>query len=196
VTGVDLTPELLEAGRHLAADANLEVEWIEGDAEALPVADASFDVVLSVFGCMFAPRHRVAARELARAMRPGARLCVTAWTPEGTIGTLFRTMGAYLPPPPAAAAQPPLAWGSEDHVRALFADTGVELDFARETLELPRFDTLDEEIDYATSKFGPLILARRLLEPQGRWPQLLDDLRGVMADPTPAEYLVIMGAKD
>jgi SAM-dependent methyltransferase len=195
VTGVDLTPELLEAGRALAREADLDVEWIEGDAEALPVANASFDVVLSVFGCMFAPRHRVAAQELARAMRPGGRLGVTAWTPDGAMGTFFRTLAGYLPAPAPGVAQPPLAWGDEDHVRELFAGTGVELAFTRETLEPPHFDSLDQEIEYATSKFGPLILARRMLEPQGRWPELLGDLRRLLADRTPAEYLVIMGAK-
>src|SRR5919205_178173 len=76
VTGVDLTPELFEAGRELAAAAGVDVEWVEGDAESLPVADESFDAVVSLFGCMFAPRHRVAAAELARALRPGGRLCI------------------------------------------------------------------------------------------------------------------------
>ena len=140
VVGVDLTPRLLEAGKRLAAQANLEIDWVEGDAEALPVDDESFDVVLSVFGCMFAPRHDVTAQELARVLRSGGRLGVCAWTPDGYMGEFFRTMGGYMPPPPEFVS-PPLLWGSEDHVRALFADMEVELEFARELLELPRFDT-------------------------------------------------------
>src|SRR5436309_10955351 len=97
VVGVDLTPRLLEAGERLAAEANVEIDWVEGDAEALPVDDESFDVVLSVFGCMFAPRHDVTAQELARVLRPGGRLGVCAWTPDGYMGEFFRTMGGYMP---------------------------------------------------------------------------------------------------
>jgi SAM-dependent methyltransferase len=193
VVGVDLTPELFEAGRRLAAAAGVSVEWVEGDAEALPVDDASFDVVVSVFGCMFAPRHRVTAAELARVLRPGGRLCVAAWAPDGPMGEFFRTIGAYLPPPPPFA-EPPLAWGDEDHVRELFAGTGVELAFAREQAQAPEFDSVDEEIEFTTSKFGPLIMARRMLEPQGRWAALLDDMRRLIERRDgPAEYLVIMG---
>src|SRR6185503_10601427 len=92
VVGLDLTPELFETGRRLAAGASVSVEWVEGDAEAIPYPDNSFDVVLSTFGCMFAPRHQVAAAELARVLRPGGRLCVTTWTPEGTMGQLFKTL--------------------------------------------------------------------------------------------------------
>lgn len=86
VTGVDLTPELFEPGRKLAAEAGVQVEWVEGDAEALPVDDASVDVVLSTFGAMFAPRHDVTAREIARVLRPGGRLGLCNWTPEGSVG--------------------------------------------------------------------------------------------------------------
>ena len=107
VVGLDLTPELLETGRRLAAQASVSVEWVEGDAEAIPYPDNSFDVVLSTFGCMFAPRHRVAAAELARVLRPGRRLALCNWTPEGSQGHFFRALGAYLPPPPDFA-QPPL----------------------------------------------------------------------------------------
>ncbi len=194
VVGLDLTPKLLEAGRELAAEAHVEIEWVEGDAEALPVADESFDVAISVFGCMFAPRHRIAAAELARVLRPGGRLCVTAWTPEGTMGEFFGTLGGYLPPPPGPV-EPPLLWGSEDHVRELFAGTGVELDFARETLDPPSFDSIDAEVEFAITKFGPLIMARGMLEPQGRWEALLGDLRRLLANPAPAEYLVVEGRK-
>jgi hypothetical protein len=110
------------------------------------------------------------------------------------MGAFFCTLGGYLPPPPGAA-QPPLRWGSEDHVRGLFAGTGIELDFARETVEFERAGTVDEEVDFATTSFGPLIMARRLLEPQGRWDALLADLRRLLADPKPAEYLVGSGRR-
>jgi SAM-dependent methyltransferase len=194
VVGVDLTPELFVAGRTLAADAGVTVEWLEGDAEDLPVDDETFDVVVSVFGCMFAPRHQVAADELARALKPGGRLCVSAWTPEGVMGTFFRTLGGYLPPPPPFA-EPPLLWGTEDHVRDLFAGTGVELEFEREAVDFPRFDSIDDEIEFATTKFGPMLMARRLLEPEGRWDALVGDLRTLLEDPRPAEYLVTVGRK-
>jgi SAM-dependent methyltransferase len=194
VTGVDLTPELLAAGRELAERERVAIEYLEGDAEALPVEDERFDVVLSVFGCMFAPRHGVAAAELARVLRPGGRLCVTAWTPEGTVGELFRSLGAYLPPPPPVA-QPPLLWGREDHVRDLFEGTGVELEFARETIAVPRFDTLDEEVEFATTKFGPMVMARRMLPPE-RWDALLAEQRRLLeTQPPAAEYLVVTGRK-
>jgi SAM-dependent methyltransferase len=194
VVGVDITPELFAAGRRLAAAAGVEIDWVEGDAEDLPFADASFDVATSVFGCMFAPRHRVAAAELARVLRPGGRLCVTAWTPDGDMGKFFRTLGGYMPPPPPGV-EPPLLWGTEDHVRALFEGTGIELDFARESLGLDEFASIEEEIEFTTTKFGPMVLARRMLEPQGRWDALLDDYRRLAAERTEAEYLVILGRK-
>jgi SAM-dependent methyltransferase len=194
VVGVDLTPELFVAGRRLAAEAEVEIEWLEGDAEDLPVDDESFDVVVSVFGCMFAPRHQLAASELVRALRPGGRLCISSWTPDGVMGTFFRTLGGYLPPPPPFA-EPPLLWGSEEHVLDLFAGTGIDLEFARETIDFPRFDSIDDEIEFSTTKFGPMLMARRLLEPQGRWDELLRDLRTLHEDSGPAEYLVTVGRK-
>src|SRR6266568_4270207 len=93
VVGVDLTPELFDAGRRLAADAGVEVEWVHGDAEELPFEDQSFDIVLSTFGVMFAPRHAVAAAELTRVLRPGGRIGLCAWTPEGIQGEFFRALG-------------------------------------------------------------------------------------------------------
>jgi SAM-dependent methyltransferase len=194
VTGVDLTPELLEVGRELAEREGVDIDYVEGDAEALPAGDESFDVVLSVFGCMFAPRHGVTAAELARVLRPGGRLVITAWTPDGNMGELFGALGAYMPPPPPLA-EPPLLWGSEDHVRGLFAGTGIELELTREGIEFPRFASLDEEIEWATAKFGPLVIARRMLPPE-RFAALLADSRRLLEAQTgPAEYLVITGRK-
>jgi len=195
VVGVDLTPELFEAGRRHAAEAGVRVEWVEGDAEALPAEDESFDVVLSVFGCMFAPRHRLAAGEIARVLRPGGRLCIAAWTPEGAVGEMFRTLGGHLPPPPPFA-EPPLLWGTEDHVRELFEESGVEVEFARETVDFAEFASIDEELEFSATKFGPMLMARRLLEPQGRWQALLDDFRRLIETSSgPAEYLVTSGRR-
>jgi SAM-dependent methyltransferase len=193
--GVDLTPELLEVGRKLSNESGVSVEWREGDAESLPFESASFDVVMSVFGCMFAPRHEVAARELARVLRRDGRLGICAWTPEGATGQFFRTVSAYLPPPPPEFATPPLLWGSEDHVRRLFVGTGLELEFARETVESPRLDSLEAELEFATTKFGPLVMARKLLESQGRWDALLADLAKLLEHQAPAEYLITLGRK-
>jgi SAM-dependent methyltransferase len=193
--GVDLTPELLEVARKLASEARVNVEWREGDAESLPLESETFDVVLSVFGCMFAPRHHVVAREIVRVLRRGGRFGICAWTPEGTVGKFFRAMGGYMPPPPPEFATPPLAWGTEEHVRRLFSGTGVELEFARETVEIPRLESLDAEVEFATTKFGPLIMARKFLEPQGRWPALLADLAKLLEHQEPSEYLIIQGRK-
>lgn len=96
------------------------------------------------------------------------------WTHEGTVGGFFAVVGEHLPPPPPFALPPPL-WGDERHVRGLFADSGLELEFDRKTVEL-KFDSVAEMMDFYTIEFGPIVKARELLEPQGRWPALRDDL--------------------
>jgi SAM-dependent methyltransferase len=106
VVANDLTPSLLEEGRSRAGD--LPVNWDEGDAEALPYADGSFDVVLSCLGVMFAPHHQAGADELVRVCRPGGTIGLLSWTPVGFIGQLFATMKPYVPPPPGASPPPPL----------------------------------------------------------------------------------------
>src|SRR5919197_155526 len=121
VTASDLTPELLEVGRRRAEGAGVTLGWITADAEQLPFDDASFDVVMSSIGVMFAPHHQAAADELVRVCRPGGTIGLLSWTPEGMLGALFRTMGPFAPPPPPGASPPPL-WGSEAHVRDLLGD--------------------------------------------------------------------------
>src|SRR3954447_9814335 len=107
VVASDLTPELLAAGRSAAVAAGVALQWVEADAEALPFADASFDVVLSSFGAMFAPRHAVVADELVRVTRPGGRIAMANWLPDGTVGRFFPTMAPFIPPP-VGGAQPPI----------------------------------------------------------------------------------------
>jgi ubiquinone/menaquinone biosynthesis C-methylase UbiE len=194
VVGVDLTPELLDAGRRLAAEAGVTIDWIQGDAEQLPVADERFDVVVSTFGCMFAPRHAVAAQEIARVLRPGGRLGICSWTPAGAMGRFFQTLGGFLPPP-SALAQPPVLWGYEAHVAELFAGTGIELEFEREVLEPVRFESTTAAIEFMTTSFGPLLMARELVEASGRWEELRAELAAFYERFEPAEYLVVTGRK-
>jgi SAM-dependent methyltransferase len=194
VTGVDLTPELFVAGRRLADKAGVSLDWVEGDAEALPFEDESFDVVLSTFGWMFAPRHDVAAAELARVLRPGGRMGLCSWTPEGIQGVFFRTLGAYLPPAPPFA-QPPLLWGTPDHVEKLFACHGVQLEFDRETVQGEPFDSGYDAVDFAAENFGPLLMLRGMLEPQGAWDDVRDQLAELYDRREPGEYLVVLGRK-
>jgi SAM-dependent methyltransferase len=192
VVGLDLTPEFFEAGRRLAGEVGVGIDWVEGDAEALPYEDESFDVVLSAFGCMFAPRHQVTAAELTRVLRPGGRLGLCNWTPEGIQGDFFRALGAYLPPPPSFA-QPPLLWGSEDHVRGLFAGTGVQLEFDRDTVEGEPFETGYDAVDILAANFGPLMMLRGLLESKGGWADLREQLATIYGRHEPGEYPVVLG---
>jgi SAM-dependent methyltransferase len=194
VVGVDLTPELFDAARDLADEYGVAVDWVQGDAEELPFADASFDVVLSTFGVMFAPRHAVAAAEIARVLRPGGRIGLCNWTPEGAIGRMFRRLGEYMPPP-SPLAQPPALWGTEDHVRELFAGSGIELEFDRETVASPRFESTAVALEWLTTKFGPLVMARQMIEAAGRWDDLLADLAGFYEAGEPGEYLVVGGRR-
>jgi SAM-dependent methyltransferase len=172
VVGVDLTPELFAAARARAARARVDIDWVEGDAEALPFEDASFDVVVSTFGVMFAPDHHAAASELVRVLKPGGRLGVCSWTPEGNVGEFFALMAAHVPPPPGA---PPTLWGSEEHVRELFADARLSLAFERELTSL-RLDSIEQAVALYETKFGPVVKARERLEPEGRWAALRNDL--------------------
>ncbi|HEX5909370.1 MAG TPA: methyltransferase domain-containing protein, partial [Thermoleophilaceae bacterium] len=119
VTASDLTPELLTAGRQVAEGDGIELDWVEADAEHLPFEDGSFDVVMSSIGAMFAPHHQAVADELVRVCRPGGKVGLLSWTPEGMLGALFRTIGPFAPAPPPGAQPPPL-WGSEEHLRGLF----------------------------------------------------------------------------
>ena len=159
----DLCPELLESGRALAAEQGVELEWREGDAHALPFSDNEFDVVMSCIGVMFAPFHQQAADELVRVTKPGGRIGLISWTPEGHIGQLWATMKPYAPPPPPGAQPPPL-WGQEEHVRALLGDRVSDVVTERRSLTVNHFPDGAAFRDYFKSTYGPTIAVYRNIE--------------------------------
>jgi SAM-dependent methyltransferase len=202
VVGLDLTPELFERARSRQSEYGVEVEWVEGDAESLPFDDESFDAVLSIFGIQFAPRHELTALEIARVVRPGGRIGLVNWTPDGLIGELFRIMGRYMPAPPAYASPPPL-WGSEQHVRALFAGTDVEFEFARGHNPW-RYGSPEEFVEFFETNYGPTLKARERLTAEGRWDECRNEMLAMAERHNEAgdgsllmqaEYLVAVGSK-
>lgn len=194
VIGVDLTPELFGRARELADQAGVWMELLEGDAENLPFENESFDAVVSTFGHMFAPRHRLAASEIVRVLRPGGRFGLTAWTPDGQVGEFFTLLAEFIPEPPPFA-EPPIAWGDDHHAAEMFGGTGVELQFKRESIRPPEFESPELAVDYWTTKFGLLIMARAAAERAGNWPLLRERLLGYYASREPLEYLVVLGRK-
>jgi SAM-dependent methyltransferase len=202
VTGLDITPELFEDARRRAAEAEVEIEWIEGDAEALPFDDGSFDVVLSTFGCMFAPDHRAAASEIARVVAPGGRIGIAAWQLQGAIGQFFMAIAKHAPPPPEGF-QPPPMWGLREHVAGIFAGSGLELAFDDSAAHW-HFADLEEMVEEYATKFGPVVKLREALEPQGKWEPLRDELAATFEAITypegdgiafDGEYLITRGTK-
>ncbi|MGE5291861.1 MAG: class I SAM-dependent methyltransferase [Micromonosporaceae bacterium] len=176
VVACDLTPELLESGRELAAQRNAEVVWHPADAESLPFADGEFDTVLSCVGVMFAPHHQASADELVRVCRPGGTIGLLSWTPEGFIGQMFATMKPYAPPPPPGAQPPPL-WGREDHVRSLLGDRVSGVTARRQTVKVDHFAAPEAFRDYFKSRYGPTIAAYRgIADDPGRVAALDRDL--------------------
>jgi ubiquinone/menaquinone biosynthesis C-methylase UbiE len=125
VTSTDYVPALLERGRARAEAEGLQVTFREADAEALPFADSTFDVVLSTFGVMFTPDQARAAREMLRVCRPGGRIGLANWTPGSFIGELFKVLGRYLPP--AAGLRSPALWGTEERLKELFSDAEASI---------------------------------------------------------------------
>jgi ubiquinone/menaquinone biosynthesis C-methylase UbiE len=160
VVASDLIPELFTAGRAFAARHGVELAWEEGDAESLPYDDGVFDVVLSCVGVMFAPHHQRAADELVRVCRPGGKIGLLSWTPQGFVGELFRTMKPYAPPPPPGAQPPPL-WGDENHVRTLLGDRVTDVVTRRQTLTTDRFPTAEAWRDYWKTAYGPTVAIYR-----------------------------------
>jgi SAM-dependent methyltransferase len=156
VVASDVTQALLDVGRRAAEAEGLDLDWRADDAQALPYDDGEFDAAISCVGVMFAPRHQDAADQLVRVVRPGGRVGLISWTPEGFIGRMFATMKPYAPAPPAGAQPPPL-WGDEAHVRGLLRDRVTDVVAVRERLSVDRFATGAEFRDFFKAVYGPTI---------------------------------------
>ena len=163
VVASDLCPELLEEGARQAKERGVDLEWREANAHELPFSDDEFDVVMSSIGVMFAPFHQLAADELVRVCKPGGRIGLISWTPEGHIGRLWAAMKPYAPAPPPGAQPPPL-WGQEDHVRALLGDGVTDVVTERKMLNVDHFANGAEFRDYFKALYGPTIAVYRNIE--------------------------------
>jgi SAM-dependent methyltransferase len=164
VVASDVTPENFDAGRREAEARGVELEWVEADAQALPFADGEFDVVTSSFGAIFAPDHQRVADEMLRVCRPGGTIGMLNFTPEGRGADFFGVFGPYMPPAPADAL-PPVMWGSEAHVRALFGDRVDALELTRDSY-VERAASPRDYCEFCKETFGPVIAIYSSLEPE------------------------------
>jgi len=152
VTGLDIATNLLEQARTRAAQEGLKIDFQEGDAEELPFADASFDVVLTMFGAMFAPRPERVAAELLRVCKPGGRIAMANWTPGGFVGKMFRATSKIVPPPPVP---PPVLWGDETVVRERLGSGASDIRCARQNLHFDYPFAPRETVNLFRRYFGP-----------------------------------------
>jgi ubiquinone/menaquinone biosynthesis C-methylase UbiE len=152
VTGIDLAPVLIETAQERAREQGLRIDYRIGDCESLDVDDGSFDVVSSTCGVMFAPNHEATARELIRIVKPGGRIGLANWTPEGAMAKLFGMMKPFQPPPPEGAGVP-FQWGSEEHVEELLG-SAFDLQFERHFSHL-RIGSGEEYWQLFSSSYGP-----------------------------------------
>lgn len=152
VVSTDYVAALLERGRGRASADGLAVEFKEADAENLPFADASFDVVLSTFGVMFTPNQEKAANELTRVCRPGGQIGLANWTPSSFVGELFKTIGRYIPPP--SGLKPPSLWGTDERLRELFGQRAASLVTTRKNFMF-RYRTPQHWLDTFRTYYGP-----------------------------------------
>jgi ubiquinone/menaquinone biosynthesis C-methylase UbiE len=199
VTSTDYVPSLLARGRARAMAEGLTIEFQQADAEALPFADESFEAAISTFGVMFAPDHDKAAAELLRVCRPGGRIGLANWTPDGFIGEIFKTLGRHLPPAPGAKS--PMLWGTRERIQAMF---GPAADIRIEPRSFNfRYLSAKHFLDVFKTYYGPMLKAFEALDTGGQ-AALSDDLLAVIARRNratdgsvivPSEYLEIVVTK-
>jgi SAM-dependent methyltransferase len=200
VTSTDYVPALLDQGAARAKAEGLAVVFQTADAEALPFADASFDVALSTFGAMFTPQHARTAGEMLRAVRTGGRIGLANWTPEGFIGQLFKVIGAHLPPP--AGLQSPALWGTEPHLVELFGPQAASIRCERRKFNF-RYNSAAHWLEVFRTYYGPTHKAFAALDAAGQEAlaaditALLDrmNIAGAKSLVVPGEYLEVVIVK-
>ena len=197
VVSTDYVPALLERGRERAAAERLAIEFREADAEALPFADASFDAVVSTFGVMFTADQDKAAAELVRVCKPGGKIGLANWTPDGFIGQLFKTIGKYMPPP--AGVKSPALWGTGARITEFFGAQASSIQLEQRDFVF-RYRSAQHWLDVFKSYYGPLLKTFGALDPE-TWTALTDDLFELIkrfnrsGDKTmvvPSEYLEVV----
>lgn len=197
VTSTDYVGELLERGAERARGERLEIDFRIADAEALPFADSSFDAVVSTFGVMFTPDQARAAAEMTRVCRPGGRIGMANWTPDGFIGQLFRTLGRHVPPPPGV--KPPSAWGVEQNLRTMFGDCAASIEATPRMFNF-RYRSAAHFIEVFRTWYGPVHKAFASLPAEGAaalerdLAALLDGMNraGPASLVVPSEYLEVV----
>lgn len=166
VTGLDLAQNLVDHANARAKAEGLDLDIRQGDAEAIPFPDASFDAVMSFIGSMFAPRPDLVASEMARVCRPGGQMIMGNWTPTGFVGQMFKLVGRHVPPPPIFPS--PVLWGVEDEVRARFGDTVTNLQMTKRMFPF-RYPFGPEAVaDFFIAHYGPTVRANAALEGEKR----------------------------
>jgi ubiquinone/menaquinone biosynthesis C-methylase UbiE len=197
VVSTDYVPALLERGRERAAAERLAIEFRQADAEALPFVDASFDVVVSTFGVMFTPNQDKAATELLRVCKPGGKIGLANWTPEGFIGQLFKTIGKHMPPP--AGVKSPALWGTGARITELFGAQASSIQLEQRNFVF-RYRSAQHWLDVFKSYYGPLLKTFGALDPKAQT-ALTEDLFALIkrfnrsGDATmvvPSEYLEVV----
>jgi SAM-dependent methyltransferase len=199
--GCDFVPALLERGRERAAAEGLAVEFVEADAQDLPFEDAGFDVAMSIFGAMFAPDQERTAAELLRVVKPGGRIGMANWTPDGGVGAMFMVIVKHTGGPPPGVV-PPALWGTEERLRELFgsgiSDLKVERRRSRQVFRSP-----DHYLEFFRAYFGPIKLAFDKVGPEGE-EALAADLRAYLEEANTAgdralviepEYLQVIATR-
>ena len=200
VTSTDYVPELLARGAERARAEGLQIQFEVADAEALPFAEGQFDVALSTFGVMFAPDHARAAIELLRVVRPGGRIGLANWTPEGFIGRLFKVIGRRLPPPPGVES--PVLWGTEPHIVRLLGREAVDFRCTRRLFHM-RYLSPTHWLQVFRDYYGPTHQAFAALDDAGKQglesdiTELLETMNvgGSASLVVPAEYLEVIVGK-
>ena len=200
VTGSDYVPDLLDKAKARCRAEALNVDFVEGDAEALPFEKGSFDVVLSTYGVMFAPNHAASAAELLRVCRPGGRIGLANWTPTGFVGALFRLVGRYVPPP--AGVQSPSLWGKREHVADLFGDGISALQVQHRDFNF-RYRSPTHFIEVFRTYYGPVSKVFAALDDKAQ-AAFTKDLEALLAEHdrggghslvVPADYLEVVALR-